>query len=200
MKTYLVGRAVSLNNQIKNNSQQCEELALQWLIEESMASLLDISNNDTSVEDVLPEDFTCTVPSKLTVGQRITIQPQFIPNNTTNTNTTCTSNNESFLSVKTYGNRHELTALNTGIVVIAITSAIKPSITHKYTITIEAAPVVKKDYIYYGVIPVSLGVRQFSSIAADMVKDNLTRVTANTLEKTAIDFTHAGDIVVVAVP
>lgn len=200
MIKYLVNRAYQLNNQIKYNIQQCELLALKWLIEDSMAQLLQCGGKDTVVEDVIPDDFVCTVPAKMKVGDRITIQPQFIPSNTTNTNTTCTSNNPELLSVKTYGTRHELTALNTGIVVIAITSAVKPSITHKYTITIEAAPVVKQDQIYYGVIPVSLGIRQFSDITADMITANLTRVTATTLDKTAVDFMSAGDLVVVAVP
>lgn len=43
MKEYLVNRAYSLNRQIKCNSQQCELKTLKWLIEDSVAELINAS-------------------------------------------------------------------------------------------------------------------------------------------------------------
>lgn len=199
MTQYLVDRAYQLNKQIKCNINQCELVLMQWLIEDSMATLLAMSDTDASYTEVFPDDFICTVPATMQVGQRVTIQPTFIPNTTTNKSTTCVSNDTSKLSVKTYGIKHELTALAEGTVTIGITSVVAPHIVHTYTIKIEPAPVVQQDNIWYGVIPASLGLKSFKSITSEMVKKYLTKKVANTLPKTGINFS-AGDLVVAVVP
>lgn len=199
METYLVNRAYELNDLIKFDVQHCELKTLLWLIEDSMCSLLEMSDADMEYTEIFPDDFVCIVPSTMQIGQKTTIQPTFIPNTTTTTTTVCVSSDTSMLSVKTYGSKHELTALKEGVVTIGITSVIAPHIVHTYTIKIEPAPVVQQDNIWYGVIPASLGVKSFKSITSEMVKKHLTKKVANTLPKTGINFS-AGDLVVVVVP
>lgn len=199
MEKYLVGRAISLNKQIKNNSRQCEELVLQWLIEESMASLLNVESRQPQQEEVLPIDFTCDVPSTMPLGQSVDVLPQFTPTNTTNTKTTCVSSDSSIVEVSTNNNHHVLKAVGVGTVTIAIVSDANQTIKHFYTITVYSESVIENDVIYYGVLPAALGVRSFRDITGDDVKKYLKKVTATSLDKTPIEFTSAGDLIVVAV-
>lgn len=64
MVEYLINRAYQLNSQIKHNLQQCELVALLWLIEDSIADQL-----TASIEQSCKYKFKIH-PSEITISQR----------------------------------------------------------------------------------------------------------------------------------
>lgn len=73
----LVNRAYSLNNEIKNNSQQCELITLQWLIEDSMCELLSSGSVEPSdaADNII---YYGVIPAQLQVRDFNDITPEMI--------------------------------------------------------------------------------------------------------------------------
>lgn len=199
MELYLKDRGYSLSNVIRYNISPCEVLLLQWLIEDSMATLLTQSVNDTKLATVLPNDFTCNVPTTMHVGQRVAISPTFVPQNTTDKQITCVSSDSNVVQVVRSNKYFELVAHTEGTISLTITSIADTTISHTYAVEVIPAPVSQANRIYFGVIPSELNITAFEDVTEAIAKQYLKVVSTGTLSKVEVEV-RAGDLLTVIVP